>query len=299
MSMKIENSTIQPIQSDFEPVKAQSSTKTTTEKKPHLDKVAGSGRIAKWFSQAGIYSLGNGKLKKTIDEKITDRLKLKERRKITNLENILNKAINFCLEDGYSEDIDPDWFFSFIKMAEEIYSPPMQDLWGKIFAVESSKPGSFSLNTLQLLKCLTQKDALVFRRALNFASRQKGDHSPKLLIGYYRKKTLWSFLSPHNGDQLNLAQFGLSYPDLLALMDLGLIHHSEIESGEIALGDALEWRVAGHNMTLAAKRRGLSLVYFKFTSTGTELSKLVNSQKQDNYVMALRQQLSAVFNISS
>ena len=182
-------------------------------------------------------------------------------------------------------------------MAEEIYSPPMQELWGKIFAVESGKPGSFSLNTLQLLKQLTQKDAVIFRRAVNFASRQRGDSSPKLLIGYYRKKTLWSFFSANSGHQLNLAQFGLSYPDLLALMDLGLIHHSEIESGEIAFGETIEWRISGHTMTLSPRLRSLTLVYFKFTTIGAELSKLVNSQKQDHYVVALRQKLGAVFNI--
>jgi uncharacterized repeat protein (TIGR03899 family) len=299
MSIKVENIGFKPITTDVKAIKTQVKLEVPKDKTEQVKKLAGTDRIAKWFSQAGIYSITNAKQNQSIDYKISERLKLKERRKILNLESILSKAINFCLDDGQTDDIDPDWFFSFIKMAEEIYSPPMQELWGKIFAVESGKPGSFSLNTLQLLKQLTQKDALIFRRAVNFASRQRGDSSPKLLIGYYRKKSLWSFLSTNSGHQLNLAQFGLSYPDLLALMDLGLIHHSEIESGEIPLGDTTEWRVAGHTMTLSPRLKALTLVYFKFTTTGAELSKLVNSQKQDHYVLALKQRLSGVFNIKN
>lgn len=295
MSIKIESTGIKPAASDIKPVNHEPPVNVSGVKTEHTQKLAGSGRIAKWFGQAGIYALSSVKQKESIDHKISERLKLSERRKIANLENILSNAINFCLDDGQTDDIDPDWFFSFIKMAEEIYSRPMQELWGKIFAVESSQPGSFSLNTLQLLKRLTQKDALIFRRAFNFASKQKGDSSPKLLVGYYRKKSLWSFLNTNNGRQLNLAQFGLSYPDLLALMDLGLIHHSEIESGEIMLGDVTEWRISGQTLTLVPKLRGLTLVYFKFTTTGAELSKLVNSQKQDHYLNALKQNLQAVF----
>jgi uncharacterized repeat protein (TIGR03899 family) len=297
MSIKVENTGFKPIIANVKPIKSEAKFELSKDKNEHVKKLAGTDRIAKWFSQAGIYSISSAKQKQSIDYKISERLKLKERRKIINLENILSKAINFCLDEAQTDDIDPDWFFSFIEMAEEIYSPPMQELWGKIFAVESGKPGSFSLNTLQLLKQLTQKDALIFRRAVNFASRQRGDSSPKLLIGYYRKKSLWSFFSANSGHQLNFAQFGLSYPDLLALMDLGLIHHSEIESGEIALGETIEWRISGHTMTLSPKLRSLTLVYFKFTTIGAELSKLVNSQKQDHYVLALRQKLGAVFNI--
>ena len=32
---------------------------------------------------------------------------------------------------------------------------------------------------------------------------------------------------------LNLSQFGLTYPQILSLIDLGLLHQSEIESGEM------------------------------------------------------------------
>lgn len=298
MSTKIENIGPKPVITRINTKPVEAPVKLAAEKTEHVQKISGTGRITRWFSQAGIYAHSNHRPKESIEHKISERFKLKERRKISNLENILSKAIDFCLDDGPTDDIDPDWFFSFVKMAEEIHSPPMQELWGKIFAVENSKPGSFSLNTLQLLKQITQKDALLFRRAVNFTSRQKGDPNPKLLIGYNRKKSLWSFLSTNNNHKLNLALYGLSYPDLLALMDLGLIHHSEIESGELESAYQLEWRISGQTITLSPKSRGITLVYFKFTTTGAELSKLVNSQKQDHYIAAIKQTLSAVFDMT-
>ncbi|KXI29525.1 TIGR03899 family protein [Paraglaciecola hydrolytica] len=263
-----------------------------------LTKFAGKERVAKWFAQAGVYPSFAKRPSQTLDEKILAKNTLKERRKFANLERILGKALDFCLEETQGDDIDPDWFFSFLNMAEDVYSAQMQEVWGKIFAVESSQPGSFSLKTLQTLKQLTQKDALIFRQAVNLASKRKGESAPKILLGYYRKKSIWSFLRPGAEHQLNLAHFTLSYPDLLALMDLGLIHHSEIESGELALEQLTEWRVAGHSISFVPKHRGLTLVYFKFTTTGAELSKLVTSQKQDAYVNALKQTLAHAFEMS-
>jgi hypothetical protein len=80
-------------------------------------------------------------------------------------------------------------------------------------------------------------------------------------------------------------------------MDLGLIHHSEIESGELPLGMSAEWRCAGQSLNLTAKRSGTTLVYYKFTTTGAELCKLVTRKRQDNYVNSLRATLENAFNL--
>jgi uncharacterized repeat protein (TIGR03899 family) len=243
-------------------------------------------RIVNWFSQAGIQE-GSSYLKSsTSNEKIKRKNELLAQRKLINLENILGRALDFCLDDGKEEELDPDWFFSFVKMAEEIFSPTMQELWGKIFAVETARPGSFSLKTLGLLRQLTQKDAQIFHNAVNLTSKRKGDSTPKLLLGYYQKTNLWSFFSSNKEHRLNLAEFGLGYTDILSLTDLGLIYHSEIESGELPIGISAEWRCAGQTLVLSAKRSGTTLVYYKFTPTGAELCKLVTRKRQDTYVNA-------------
>ena len=127
---------------------------------------------------------------------------------------------------------------------------------------------------------------------------RKGESTPKLLFGYYQKTSLWSFFSSHKEHQLNLATFGLGYPDILSLMDLGLIHHSEIESGELQTAVSSEWRCSGQTFNLAAKRSGTTLVYYKFTTTGAELCKLVTRKGQETYVKTLKTTLSHAFEIN-
>jgi uncharacterized repeat protein (TIGR03899 family) len=279
-------------------LKAAASVNTTKiQSENKINSQSNQKRIVNWFSQVGVQAQSSSLKPSTGNEIIKRKKELLAQRKLKNLENILNRTLDFCLDDGSEEDLDPDWFFSFVKMAEEIYSASMQELWGKIFAVETAKPGSFSLKTLGILKQLTQKDAQIFRNAVNLTSRRKGESSPKILLGYYQKTNLWSFFSSHKEQQLNLAEFGLGYPDILSLMDLGLIHHSEIESGELPINIAAEWRCAGQTLDLSAKRTGTTLVYYKFTTTGAELCKLVTQKRQDIYIKSLRTILGGTFTI--
>ncbi|MFT2092354.1 TIGR03899 family protein [Paraglaciecola sp. 2405UD69-4] len=269
--------------------------------KPVLDKKVSKQhsqkKIASWFSQVGIHNGYKNLNAPSLDEKVRLKEQIIARQKVSNLESILGRALDLCLEDGKDESIDPDWFYSFVNMAEEIFSPTMQELWGRIFAVETAKPGSFSLKTLTVLKQLTQKDAQIFRQAVNLTSYKKGESAPRLLIGCYQKSNIWSFFNTFNNKQLNLAEYGLSYPDLLSLMDLGLIHHSEIESGELSTSNQVEWRCAGSKIRIAAKKRGTTLLYYKFTTTGSELCKLVSRQKRDAYTDAILTTLSRAFTI--
>jgi uncharacterized repeat protein (TIGR03899 family) len=298
--MKIESNS-PPITHNLKPMPSQktaaglSAPKSQSENR--MNRQSSQKRIIDWFAQAGLQTNSSIFKTSTSNEKIKRKKDVLEQRKLINLEKIMGRALDFCLDDGNEEEIDPDWFFSFVKMSEEIFSPAMQELWGKIFAVETAKPGSFSLKTLGLLKQLTQKDAQIFRNAVNLASKRKSESSPKLLLGYYQKKNIWSFFSSHKNYRLNLAEFGLGYTDILSLIDLGLIHHGEIESGELPIGIPTQWRCAGQALDLIAKRAGTTLVYYKFTTTGAELCKLVTRKQQDVYVKSLRITLDSAFHI--
>jgi uncharacterized repeat protein (TIGR03899 family) len=283
-------------------LKPRSSTEAknlTSNKSPQADvtitQQANQLRISKWFAQIGIQAGYTEQKSSAIEDKVRLKRKMLAQRRLLNLESILGRALDFCLDEGKEEHLDPDWFFSFVNMAEEIFSPAMQELWGKIFAVETAKPGSFSLKTLSILKQLTQKDAQIFRHAVNLASLIKGESTPKLLLGYYQKANIWALFSAQKGHKITFAEYGFGYTDILSLMDLGLLHHSEIESGELPLSVTTHWRCAGHNLHLQPKRTGTTLVYYKFTATGAELFKLVTRQKQDNYANTLKSTLSPAF----
>ena len=288
------------------PQETEEKTVKVTAESPAAEKAASNAvktdasrqRILSWFARVGISPSMMSPDPKKQKHALERRKQILETQKASNLQAVLNIALNVTINEQTSDNLDPDWFFAFSTMAEEIYSPPMQELWGKIFAVEVARPGSFSLRTLQLLKTLTHRDAKVFNKAVNIASRKSNDTVPRILVGYHKRKGLLSFLRKPIPEQINLASVGLSYPDLLSLQEMKLIYASEIESAEYSEGQQVTWRCVNENITLTCKAPGVALVYYKFTSVGAELYKLVTKSTNETYLQEIKQVLSEVFNIS-
>ena len=279
------------------PVKESGSSEAATQTGNNTQTHSVNVRISHWFAQAGVKHSLEDEFERDLGKKAERRRAIKQQRKLQNLEKVLEKALEFCPDTETADNIDADWFFSFVDMAENIYSLTMKEIWGKIFAVEISTPGTFSIRTLKTLKELTQRDAKIFQLAVGLAARKKGEYSPKILYGYYQKPSFMSFLNLNKSHQLNLAEFGLAYPDMLSLMDAGLIYNSEIESGEMSPKSRTEWRIGNHTFHLAPKRSSLFLNYYKFTPTGAELSKLVSSEGSELYFEKLKSMLMSDFEV--
>ena len=219
--------------------------------------------------------------------------------RIKNLQAVMEVALSTSLTEASTESVDPDWFFAFTQLAENIYSPAMQTLWGKIFALEISHPGAFSMRSLETLKALTQRDAKIFALAVSLSCRRVGDPVPRILVGYHQKPGFWSLFGNRQPDPLNMASFGLSYPDILALTDMKLVFASEIESGELEQNKPVMWRCGNQALSLTPARSGLALVYYKFTSVGAELAKLIVRQESEGYLQALTQKLTGPFHLDT
>lgn len=254
-------------------------------------------QIQSWFAKAGITANMAMSDAKGRHQAIERRRQIQASNKINNLQSILSMAMSVSVQDSATDNLDPDWFFTFIEMAENVYSPTMQELWGKIFAVEVSRPGSFSIRTLETLKVLTQKDAKLFTKAASLASRRQTDAIPKILVGYHQRKGFFSLLRPVGFTQLNLSKYGLSYPDLLALIDMKLIYASEIESAELDPSKRSLWKCGSATFNLAPRRQGIALVYYKFTSVGAELFRLSSKSTPSDYIEGLKQILSPAFQV--
>lgn len=271
------------------------------EKQPKVQQVKENvaAKITRLFHQAGVRTSKYTKLDEDIGKKVARRKHVRQARKLSNLEKILEKALALSIEQVSDEQIDPDWFYAFIDLAENIFSETMQEIWGKIFAVEISKPGTFSLRTLQTLKQLTQRDAKIFQNAVSLTSRMKGENSPKIIYGYYQKPSFFTLFGlAKKSQQLNLAEYGLPYPDLLTLMDAGLIFSTEIESGELDPTKRNEWRFGGESFHIAPKRSGIILNYYKFTATGSELAKLVSAVPKHTYKEQIKLILEGGFEVT-
>lgn len=288
------------------PQETEENTVKVTAESPAAEKAASNAvktdasrqRMLSWFARVGISPSMMSPDPKKQKHALERRKQILETQKASNLQAVLNIALNVTINEQTSDNLDPDWFFAFSTMAEEIYSPPMQELWGKIFAVEVARPGSFSLRTLQLLKTLTHRDAQVFNKAANVASRRNNDTVPRILVGYHKRKGLFSLLKRPVPEQINLANVGLSYPDLLSLQEMKLIYTSEIESAEYNEGQQVTWRCVNENISLTSKTSGVALVYYKFTSVGSELYKLVTKSPNEAYLTSIKSVLGEVFNVS-
>lgn len=87
-------------------------------------------------------------------------------RKQVNIENIFQYAADeLSQKEAVSpEPVDVDWTTRFIGIAEDVSDENMQRIWAKILAGEVEQPNSYSKRTLEVVKNLTQREAILFQR---------------------------------------------------------------------------------------------------------------------------------------
>ncbi|KUM53120.1 TIGR03899 family protein [Rheinheimera sp. EpRS3] len=234
----------------------------------------------------------------TLAQRAERRLQMQRERQQYNLESIMTLALEYCTDQVSTQDVDPDWFQQFCELVLEISNKSMQQLWAKILAGEIASPGKFSLKTLHTLKRMSYKEALALQQAVNLSCKTRQDPSARIYFGYIRKPSLWRVLTGKSRAVLNLNQFGLSYPQILSLIDIGLLHSSEIESGELPAGQILNWQYQQLHLNGTITSKGVVLQYYKYTASGAELLPLLSSQPNQAYISALKQLLAGIISFS-
>ncbi|NGZ12368.1 TIGR03899 family protein [Vibrio aestuarianus] len=212
-----------------------------------------------------------------------------------NLEQILKLAHVSC-KDETAGDPDQDWLHRFFDMAQDIHNSSMQRLWAQVLKREVTNPGSTSLKALQVLQDMTPKEAQILQRASSLACSFGSDNSRKLLVGVRASNGIFSLGKRNITLTINMGSFQLPYSSLLVLIELGLLHATELESGEIELEPALLLIYQGKNLSLQAMGKGVRLLYYRFSPTGNELCKLLgnkpNMQYYDQMVAVLSQKFT-------
>ncbi|NRB67526.1 MAG: TIGR03899 family protein [Vibrio sp.] len=229
-----------------------------------------------------------------------ERALIRERRykeqKQKNLEQILKLAHLSC-KDETAGDPDQDWLHRFFNMAQEVHNTSMQRLWAQVLKREVTNPGSTSMKALKVLQDMSPKEAQTLQRAASLACSFGGDTSRKLLIGYRSQGGIFSFGKRNITSNINVGNFQLPYSSLLVLFELGLMHGTELESGEIELDSPLPLTYQGKQLSLQAHSKGVRLLYYRFSPTGNELCKLLgnkpNMQYYDQMVALLSQKFTA------
>lgn len=253
-------------------------------------------RISHWFASIGIEQSAVESLAQPVKQ-LAQYQRLREQKRLTNLHKIMSVALSVSTGDQAQEQVDPDWFHSFISMAENIYSPMMQELWGKILAVEVQRPGSFSMRSLETLTKLTQRDAGIFSKACKLACRRNNDPAPIIITGFHQQPGLLNSLFASPSAQTQIAQFGLSYTDILALGSMKLLYATEIETGLLDKGASMALKFSNQNVSLQAKSKRMLMTYYKFTTVGSEMARLLPKQDSERFIEHIREIFTPHFSV--
>ncbi|MFT6249135.1 MAG: putative repeat protein (TIGR03899 family) [Cognaticolwellia sp.] len=234
-----------------------------------------------------------------IEDRAFRRKKIDELRKQQNMEAIVLRAIQYCSDENMTDRADQDWFSSFVILAEGISNKNMQDLWAKILAGEVSKPGSFSLKTLQTFRTMGITEAKLLAKACSLAMSDTRRKNIRVISGAYQVPTLFNFFNKQRQQQLDLNQAGLSYADILTLADNHLMFEQETESHSLAKGEKIQFNYNGKSVSFVAKKADCILTFYKFTPIGTELAHLINDNVDESYLSILKTKLSENFSITN
>ncbi len=231
------------------------------------------------------------------EERAEQRLKLQAMQYQQNLETIYKMALAHTPSDVTGSDLDPDWRHQFLQMAEQIFSRKMQELWARILAAEIVNPGHFSVRTLHTLQQLTQREAQLLERTLGLACNINDDKRLKIITGYRVTGGISQVFRKSPQTQLSLSQCGLPYSGVLTLVDAGILHRGEFETGLLQPKAQLALNLPGDHITLTPKHPHLLLSYYSFTGLGEELAQLVTARPNAKYTGMLRGQFKRDFGV--
>lgn len=193
-------------------------------------------------------------------------------RKEINVAKAIMIAEDILAQDSQEppdSSIEDDWLFSWREYAGKVTSDELQDLWGRVLAGETKQPGSYSIRTLDFLKCLSKSEAELISKAAKFVIAER----------IYRNKE--SFLEKE----------GLSFSQLLHLQDIGVL------SGVEAIGLNTTYKtimpdiffrglVANDKVILLNhedSKKEVNAEVYLLTRTGREVLKLASFQVDPDY----------------
>lgn len=160
------------------------------------------------------------------------------------------KAVIYAEEELQKDSSEPpqdspqdDWLLRWRECAAGVSSDELQQIWGKVLAGEVKSPGRFSLRTLEFLRNLSQAEAQAIERI-----------SPFVISDVL-----------YRGDDVMLKAEGVSFSDLLAMQELGLL------AGVDGLGLEITW----HSDANTSFRKALTCHGALILATAPDASKII------------------------
>ena len=196
-----------------------------------------------------------------------------------NIENIADKAYDLLKNMNLtsSEEVSYDWIVRFISSAQDVSEEMMQELWSKVLAGEILHPKSFSLKTLDILKNMSQSDAIRFEKACSLVI-DKG-------------------FIPNDIDLIS--KYGITYADILQLDESSLINSSSMITWVITIDSDKERVFKCDDYVCFARGIGeIELEIFKLTNSASELLSIISHKINEEFLMEytkkIREENSAI-----
>lgn len=186
-----------------------------------------------------------------------------------NLENVIEIASADLLSGNevVDENVDDDWITRLFNIAKDVSSTEMQYVWGKILAGEIKRPGSFSLRTLDTIRNLSQREAMVFQKMLPLIIEGGGDYFITSKSSIY-------------------TEYDVTYDDIMLLDECGLIVSDGMISSTITISTD---SIIMHNKNLALlaenvkHEKSFTFGLHSLTNAGKELLHILNYEPNDMF----------------
>jgi hypothetical protein len=104
----------------------------------------------------------------SLKAQISARIDYQEAKRQANLQAITREALAALPPVVDEEAVDSDWIARFFSHAQDVSHADMQALWGRLLTGEVTRPGAFSLRTLDLVRNLSISEARLFANLCKF-----------------------------------------------------------------------------------------------------------------------------------
>lgn len=183
-------------------------------------------------------------------------------------------------QDNISYDFD--WFIRFYESVGNISNSTLQNFWAKLLADEIKHPTSYSFQTLDILKNLNHKDAILFTKI----------NSHCITISQ-------NIFLPNYITYLDAAS--ITYNDIMHLDELGLINSNSLLALNVPLTP--EKKVICNNNSLlitidSLKLSEIQITQYPLTSSGSQLSKMLSTMPSNEDIISFAKELMEDTNIN-
>lgn len=212
------------------------------------------------------------KEQRSLDGRTSKRLDYQEQRRQQNIESVTSFAASELANEETVPDETPDqdWITRFFSFAQDISTEQMQHLWGRILAGEISKPGTYSLKALNLVRDFKQEDAEQVERVAKLAFRW----NKVCFVPNHNQNWLANQREVFQGTFFMLGELEIMYPTELFLR---IFRDSYVKTEVFTAG---ECAIVVDRGQIKGK---IQLPVWKFTRIGQEMLNLIPNKRDKEF----------------